>query len=252
MDNSLNCELTQIKDEPNVCKKEPVGRCDDLINEFVDYTMVSVPRSATEMSETDTAAFIDSITQSTSKQAEQSKPADTPPAECVQSMEVDENKDLTDLPIAMPIEESSESTSVPNTCDISTTPVTTVDPSASPPIIGEVSPDASTKDEVVMLLSDSDDEDKTKTDVQVGGGETETVIEITTNKEETSEVADAALDSEKVQTETAETADIVVAESGENDSNVIMLVDDSPENSVADVPSNNDSSKPTSTGDKGE
>lgn len=250
MENSSNCELTQIKDEPNVCKKEPLGRCDDLVNEFVDYTMVSVPLSATDMSEMDTTAFIDSISQSTSKQAEKGKQTDSSPADCAASMEVDEEADVR---IPTPIEDNTEPTSVletiPNTCDTSTTPAS-VDPSSSPPITSEVSKEANSKDDVVML-SDSEDEDKTKTDPPVAEMETET-IEETPNKEVTAEVVDAALDNEKVQTDT-NSANVVEAENNEteHDSSVIML-DDSPENSEAEVQSNNDSSKPNGTDVNGE
>lgn len=244
MEDTSNRDLTQVKDEPSACKKEPVSRCDDLVNEFVDYTMVSVPLSATDIAEMDSTAFMDSISQSTSKQVAESKQTVTPPAE---SMEVDEN---TDLPDTSPIEDNSEPTAseptIPKTCDISTASAIEDPPSSHT----EERKDSNVKDDdVVMLLSDSEDEDedKNKTDAPVSDAQ---MVEKISNKEAISDVADATLTDDKAPTET-NSADIVKAVNNDNDSSVIML-DDSPENSEAEAQNNDDSSKANSTGNKGE
>lgn len=241
MEDTVNCELTRVKDEPSVCKKEPIGRCDDLVNEFVDYTMVSVP--ITEISQMDNTSFIDSITQSMSKQVEKSKQVDTPPDEL---MDVDEN---TDIQETSPIEGSSETTAietVPSTRKSPTSPPAE-DPSSSE-TNNEVSVDTNVKnDDVVMLLSDSEDEDKSKTDVQVDDAE---MVEKASNDEITSEVANTTVSGDKAETETNST-DIVEADSNDMDRSVITL-DDSPENSEVEAQKNVVSSEPKSSGVEGE
>lgn len=245
MEDNLNSESTQVKDEPGLCKTEPANRCDDLVNEFVDYTMVSVPLSATDIAEMDTTAFADSISQSTSKQVAESKQTDVAPVEC---MNVDEN---TDLPVTSQIEDQEPTNS--NTCDISTVWTTTPaveDPSANQSngdikVNININININRKDDDVVMLSDSEDEDKSKTAAPIE------MVEKNSDKEMTQAADPAPADPADNTTETEEnSADVVAAEKKDQESSVITL-DDSPEHSEAEVPTQDDSSQQNSAANKG-
>ncbi len=253
MDETLNCEASAVKEEPGVCKKEPLGRCDDLVNEFVDYTMVSVPLSASEIAEMDTTAFTDSIIESTSKDVDnckQTEVADPSPAaavDVVESMDVDDgHTEHTDLPDTSLIENDSAPT-ISSTCDIATTSTATEIPTSSQADSSEVCVDTvdttEKENDVVMLLSDSEDEDNMKADVPANRVVKEVRI---LNDEVTLEVIKPSAN-KKVETVTKSTEN---AAATNNDNSVIML-DDSPENSEAELQNKKDSSKPKSSDARG-
>lgn len=243
MENTLNKESTQVKEEPasGTLKKEPISRCADLTNEFVDYTMVSVPISEiTEME--DNNAFMDTIEHSVSQQMQKNKQSD-PPTEAMDVEEVEENTDLQAT--SKDVSNLSSNETTPNTCDASTTEKVEVPPPSAP--IEEPKEDANKKDDdddVVMVLSDSDDEqEKAKTDTQISSSET---VEKISNKEATSEVADVTLDNDNDHTKSNST------EAVESIDNSVIMLDDSPDNSEAETQHNNvDSSKTNSSETKG-
>ncbi|XP_037048662.1 histone-lysine N-methyltransferase eggless-like isoform X2 [Bradysia coprophila] len=215
MDKTPDCNLDRIKDEPAECKNEPLSRCDGQANEFVDNTsiMVSVPLSASEISEIDSIVLNDSV----SKEVENDKPADVPP---VEPMEVNE-QDKSDIPDA----NLTEDIDLPSTATQSTTVATCdksiADPSSTQPNIEKGDDTNVDENDVVMLLSDSEDEDTARKSRLVDTAE---MIEKFSTQGVTLEVVKPANDklrAASVRTENVEN------KTNDNDTSVIML-DDSP------------------------
>lgn len=232
MEGNVNSKSIPVKkeSEASTCKKEPKIRCDDLENEFVDYTMVLVPVNDTPIGKMASvhSAYIAETSKSIPKKVAETKRKSTPAA--AEPMEVDQHTDLR-----------------------VTTPAKTITPKAI--LATNVSKASATiqrknaiiDDDVVMLLSDSDEEedrDKSKKDPPVVVEDIE-MIEKISNSQVLSKVAEKKA-SNNGQTEMSRT-DVV-----ESESNVITL-DDSPVNSVGEPPKTDDSSNANEiSADKGQ
>lgn len=245
MEDTLNCESTQVKEEhePSLYKQEPISHCDDMANEFVDYTMVSVP--ITEIAEMEaSSSFIDTIEQSSTHKALEKSQLEAAP----EAMQVDESSDMQDIG-ATDSQDTSNSTAIETiskTCEVSAAPDPEVPTSSQTQ--NKVREDTNAKDDdVVMVLSDSDDEVKDKDETKTDKPTTTDAEKVETNKETMSEVAEVTLANDDDQTKLDNTN---VVETENTDSSVIMLVD-SPEDSEAEKAKNTEPEKSNSTETKG-
>lgn len=119
MDDTTSSQLTQIKDEPSDSEKKVANHCD----EFVDYTMVSVPLSASEIAEMNSAPFTDPIIESSLKEPAKSKQSELG----AESMEVDEQNDPPDTSVK---EDTAKSSDNAIACDTASTSTETKVPSS--------------------------------------------------------------------------------------------------------------------------
>ncbi|KAJ6646131.1 Histone-lysine N-methyltransferase eggless, partial [Pseudolycoriella hygida] len=158
MDESSNSDMAQVKNEPAVCKVEPTVGRESAAAEFVDFTMVSVPLSATEVEEMENNAFIESMGQSS---LNENKQIDAP-KDSTEPMDIDETIGAA---VVNPPKTAEVVPSLPSACDISTSQ--TIETPSSNKGTEQVIKETHVKDDdVVMLLSDSDEEEKSKTDAQ--------------------------------------------------------------------------------------
>lgn len=242
MEETVNCEVK--KEHLPKTEPEPViSHCDDLANEFVDYTMVSVPiTEIAEMEAHNTNSFIDTIEQSTSHKAQENTQLDGAP----EAMDVEESNDLQDISTTPDISSVTAVETISNTCEVSAVADADIPMSSQPK--NEAREETNSKDDdVVMVLSDSEDEDKDETKTDKPTGDAEIDEKIANN--ETSEVADVTLSNDDDLAKLDSTKDAETAETQILDS--VIMLDDSPDGSEAEIPNNTESSKSNSTDTKG-
>lgn len=233
MDDTQNSKLDRVKGEPTECKKELSSRCTDQESEFVDYTsiMVSVPLSASDISEIDSIGLTDAIGESRAKEVSNSEQVDTSPVEPMEVQEY-EKSDLPDTSLIA----STAAQSVVATCNDE---LTADLPSTQPN--KETRDDTNVDESDVVMLTDSDDEDTARKNRVIDTAE---MIEKFSSQGVTLEVVKPLND--KVDS-AARSTENVGTKANNNDTNFIML-DDSPESSEVGVHTTKDSAERNAIG----